>query len=97
MTRYLFVLFSALAMMLQSCKKDLLHWQSVQKLNSNTTCRLDNIRFMGDNVCIIAGGTKFAQSMVLRSVDGGYTWSNYSDTNAQKELSGMGVSPNGSI
>ena len=52
---------------------------------------------MGDNTCIIAGGIEFDQSVILRSVDGGYTWSSYSDTDAKKEMFGMGLSPNGII
>ncbi len=80
-----------------SCKKDLLHWQKVQQLTSNTTMRLNHIQFLGDNTCIIAGGTEFDQSAIVRSVDGGYTWNCYSDTNAKKEMFGMGLSPNGTI
>ena len=82
---------------LAGCKKDLLHWQKVQQLTSNTTMRLNHIQFMGDNTCIIAGGIEFDQSVILRSVDGGYTWSSYSDTDAKKEMFGMGLSPNGII
>ena len=80
-----------------SCKKDLLHWQKVQQLNSNTTSRLNHIQFLGSGICIIAGGVEFVQSEIVRSVDGGYNFTASSDTNAPKEMFGMGLSANGNI
>ena len=79
------------------CKKDLLHLQKVQQLNSNTTTRLNHIRFINNNICIAAGGGEFLQSEIVRSTDGGYTWTAYSDSAAPKEMFGMGVSANGNI
>ncbi len=61
---YFFLLF--LITFFSACKKDLLHLQKVQQLNSNTTSRLNNIRFINDSICIIAGGVQFLQSEVLR-------------------------------
>jgi photosystem II stability/assembly factor-like uncharacterized protein len=78
------------------CKKDQLQWQKVQKLTSNTTGSLNHIQFIG-NTCIISGGITWSQSEVLRSVDGGYTWSNYSYAPVAIELYGSGLSPNGNI
>jgi photosystem II stability/assembly factor-like uncharacterized protein len=80
-----------------SCKKDLLHWQRVQRLNSNTTATLNNVRFIGSNICIAAGGVKYDQSVIVRSVDGGYTWSAFSNSSAPKEMYGMNVAANGNI
>jgi photosystem II stability/assembly factor-like uncharacterized protein len=87
----LFLLFT------NSCKKDVLHWQSVQKLNSNTTSRLNKIRFLNDSICIIAGGEKWNKSDILRSADAGYTWTNSSSNEAKKGMYGMSVSPAGTI
>jgi len=80
-----------------SCKKDLVHFQKVYQLNTGTTAQLDNVRFINDTLCIAAGGVQFDQSVILRSVDGGYTWSSYSSPDAPKEMYGMGISPNGNI
>lgn len=91
------ILFLFVLILFNSCKKDLLHWQKVQQLNSGTTNRLNNIRLLNNNICIIAGGATFYQSEVVRSVDGGYTWAAQSDADAPKEMYGMGVSQNGNI
>jgi photosystem II stability/assembly factor-like uncharacterized protein len=80
-----------------SCKKDILHFQKVQKLNGNTPNKLNHIRFIGGDICIAAGGIQFEQSDVTRSVDGGFNWSASSYADAPKEMFGMGVSPNGDI
>lgn len=80
-----------------SCKKDLLHWQQVQRLTSNSTDRLNHIRFMNDSVCLIAGGEIYNRAAVLRSADGGYTWTANSYPQAGKAMFGMGVSPEGSV
>ena len=90
-TAAIFILFTF------SCKKDLLSLHKVQQLNSNTTARLNHIRFIGNNICIAAGGVTFAQSDIVRSVDGGYTWIAMTDPDAPKELFGMGVSALGTI
>ncbi len=98
MLRYLsFICITVIILLASSCKKDILHWQQVQKLNSNATCQLNRIRFVGNNTCIAAGGVKFDQSVVLRSTDGGYTWAASSYPAAPKGMYGMAVSPNGNI
>lgn len=79
------------------CRKDMLHFNKVVKLNSNTSSRLNNIRFLDNNVCIAAGGETFYRSVMCRSVDGGYTWTTDSSTDAPKELYGMGVAPDGGV
>jgi len=95
--RGLIVVFLPAFLLISSCKKDLLHWSKVQQLNSNTTTRLNHIRFLGDNICIIAGGVEFAQSEIVVSGDGGYTWSATSRSDAPKEMFGMGTSANGNV
>jgi photosystem II stability/assembly factor-like uncharacterized protein len=80
-----------------ACKKDVLHWQKVQKLNSNTSARLNHVRFINDTICIASGGVQFSQSQIVRSTDGGYTWSAYSSPDAPLEMMGMDLSSNGTI
>lgn len=91
----LFTLFSAF--LFGSCKKDMLHWQHVQQLSSGTSNRLNNVKFISSNICIAAGGKQFDQSDIIRSTDGGYTWTHTSNTAAQKEMYGMSIAPNGTI
>lgn len=98
MLRFLCYALAALFILpVASCKKDLLHWHSVQLLPSHTTTRLNNIRFLGNNICIISGGIQYDQSEILRSTDGGYTFTAFSDQDAPKEMFGMGVSANGTM
>ncbi|MFI5196301.1 MAG: WD40/YVTN/BNR-like repeat-containing protein [Chitinophagales bacterium] len=92
-----FLFFIFFATLFSACKKDVLHWRNIQKLNSNTTCRLNHVRFINDTICIAAGGVQFTQSQIIRSADGGYTWSAYSSSDAPKEMFGMGVASNGNI
>ncbi len=92
-TTLLFALLFAYA----SCKKDVLHWQRVQQLSSNTTSKLNHVRFITDSICVIGGGVHFEKAEVLRSVDGGYTWNNYSYPEAGKGMYGMGVGVDGTI
>lgn len=80
-----------------SCKKDLLHWQKVQQLTSNTTSRLNNIKFISNDICLIAGGELFLNSTVLRSTDGGYSWAANSYPDAAKGMYGFSFSAEGVI
>ena len=93
---HFFIFLSGITLFV-SCKKDLLHFQKVQQLNSNTAAKLNNVRFINDSICIAAGGFTFQQSIILRSVDGGYTWVAGSSPDAPKEMYGMGISPNGTV
>ena len=96
--RHLFCIFATCIVLgANSCKKDLLHWQHVQQLNSNTTSRLNSIKFISDSICVAAGGVQFDQSVILRSADGGYTWIANSYSSAPKEMYGIGLSGNCTI
>lgn len=98
MTRYIrtTLLFTFL-LAYASCKKDVLRWQHVQQLSSNTTSKLNHIRFITDSISVIGGGVHFEKAEVLRSVDGGYTWNNYSYPEAGKGMYGLGVGVDGTI
>jgi photosystem II stability/assembly factor-like uncharacterized protein len=80
-----------------SCKKDLLHWKKVQQISTNTTCRLNHVKFIGASICLATGGDKYQKSEILRSEDGGYTFTSYSDPKAEKGMYGFGQSPSGKI
>ncbi len=89
----LFVVF-----LLGACKKDMLYFQSVQKINSYTdTDRLNKILFIDSSNGFIAGGERFADAVILATHDGGYTWQKMSFPVAGKGLYDMVVSPSGAI
>ncbi|MBS1587910.1 MAG: hypothetical protein JSS82_20440 [Bacteroidetes bacterium] len=94
---YSILAFTALACLSPSCKKDLLHYQSAQKIESGTTDRLNDILFINDSTGFIVGGQRFASATILTTHDGGYTWSDTSFPEAGKELFGISQSPNGNI
>jgi photosystem II stability/assembly factor-like uncharacterized protein len=81
-----------------SCKKDKIYFDKIERVESNTTSRLNRIQFLNDTTCIIAGGEKFNKAEILRSTDGGYTWQSFSDfPETNKGQYGFGVSPAGKI
>ena len=83
---------------LVSCRKDLLHWQSVQKLETHTTTdRLNKILFINDSVGFVIGGQRFYNSTILTTKDGGQTWAYRSIKDASKGLYGITQSPAGAI
>ena len=75
----------------------MLHWQQVRVLDAHTTSKLNRMQFVSDSVCVIAGGIHFEKAEVLRSTDGGYSFTNYSYPDAGKGMYGMCVSGNGTI
>ena len=98
MFKYLHIgVVSFLLLFASSCKKDVLHWQKVQAINSGTTSRLNHIRFLDNNICIIGGGETFAEANILRSVDGGFTFVANSYPQAGKSMLGMCLSPSGNL
>jgi len=72
-----------------SCKKDLLHWQSVQKLESGSERRLCNILFLNDTTGFIIGGERFTHADILTTYDGGKTFSFRTLPEAGKTLFGI--------
>jgi photosystem II stability/assembly factor-like uncharacterized protein len=82
---------------LSSCKKDKLYFQKIEIIGSNTTARLNKIKFLNDSVCIVAGGERFYSSALLRSMDGGHTWQNYAFTEIPKGIYELETSPSGTL
>jgi photosystem II stability/assembly factor-like uncharacterized protein len=89
--RYLSLFCGTIVFLFATCKKDQLKFHSVQKMVSNTNCRLNHVRFISPTTVIAAGGIQFYQSEIVISHDGGYTWSSFSDPAAPKEMFGMAV------
>jgi photosystem II stability/assembly factor-like uncharacterized protein len=80
-----------------SCKKQTLYFQKVERVESNTTSRLNRIQFLDDTTCIIGGGDKFLKAEILISRDGGHTWQLDSFPQSGKGLYGFGVSRSGGV
>ena len=80
-----------------ACKKDLLHWQSVQELNSHTNSQLTNIHSLDGTTFIGAGGDIWSKSVIIRSTDGGYTWTCDSVPACMLEMYGMSIADNGTL
>ena len=59
---------------LAACRKEQLYFQKIERIESNTTSRLNRIMYVDDTTCIIAGGEKFLKAEVLISRDGGNSW-----------------------
>jgi photosystem II stability/assembly factor-like uncharacterized protein len=64
-----------------ACRKEKLHWQKVERIESHTTDRLNNILFIDNNIGFVVGGQRFYTTTILTTNDGGGTWQlkNYAD------------------
>lgn len=82
---------------LLSCRKDRLRLKKVQQLDSHTTNKINRIRFIGDNICILGGGVHFLSADIIRSADGGYTWAANNYPEAGKGMYGACIAPNGHV
>lgn len=91
------VLIGLLYMLLPACKKDQLKLSSVFVMDAHTTARLNKVRFLGSKVCLIAGGEKFHQAIVLKSTDGGFHWQADTIAQAGKAMYGLTIAPTGKI
>lgn len=78
------------------CKKDLLHFSKVQKIESHTTQdRLSRIIFVNNNLGYVVGGQRFYHCVILTTRDGGYTFTISSFPDAGKCLYGITQAPSG--
>jgi photosystem II stability/assembly factor-like uncharacterized protein len=68
-------IITVFALFVSACKKEKLHWQQAEKLESHCTDRLNTIRFINDTLGYVAGGQRFDKSTILVTRDGGNTWS----------------------
>ena len=84
-------------MLMASCKKDLIHPQSISRLQTPTSNRLNKILFVNDLLGFCVGGSRFDEADILITKDGGFTWSIYISPDAHKELFGITQSPAGAI
>lgn len=76
-----------------ACKKGKLEWENVEKIESHTGDRLNEIIFTNGNEGYIVGGERFDRATLLKTTDGGKSWilSNYPE--AGKGIYGIDVAP----
>jgi len=92
------VLFLFVYLLATGCKKDLLHFSKVQKIDSHTTQdRLTRSIFVNDTLGYVVGGQRFLNCVILTTKDGGYTYSLSTFPDAGKCLYGITVSPSGTV
>lgn len=85
---YLFILI--LSSILSACRKDRLHPEGLEKVDMHTTTdRLNKILFLNDNVGFVVGGNRFDNAAILKTVDGGSTWSYQSFSDNDKGIYGI--------
>ncbi len=85
-----------IAAFIAGCKKEPLSFDKIVHLESHTSSRLNNIRFV-NGIGIIGGGEKYLSAEILISKDGGNTWTHSSYPEAGKGMYGLGTSPNGTV
>ena len=91
-----FVLLAGL--MLCACRKDLVRYQSAQRVPTGTINRLNKILFVNDTLGFVCGGPRFDAAEILITRDGGKNWSPAAlPQEAGKELFGMAQAPDGSV
>lgn len=83
--------------LLASCTKDLIHPSQVERLETHTQNRLNDILFVNDTLGFCVGGSRFDEADILKTADGGLTWQLFISPNTNKELFGICRSPSGAI
>ncbi len=94
--RCAFIMLAGL--LLASCRKDLIRYQSAQQLPTGIVNRLNKIFFANDTLGFVCGGPRFDKADILITRDGGRTWAlALLPPEAGKELFGITKAPDGSI
>lgn len=90
----LFSLLVLVTMLNTSCRKDLVRWQSVEKIEiPGSADRLNKIYFINDTTGFVVGGQRFFNSTILRTGDGGTSWTYRNLDEAPKGLYNITEAP----
>jgi photosystem II stability/assembly factor-like uncharacterized protein len=89
--------FIVFILLLSGCRKEKLHLQKVERVETNTASRMNRLAIINDSIYIIGGGEKFSRAEVLYSSNSGNTWQLLSFPDIGKGLYGLGVSPSGEV
>jgi len=84
-TLFLLTIHVSLLTILPSCQKEKVSL-SFSRLTSGTTDDLDDILFLNDSIGYACGGLRYDKGDILKTIDGGFTWVDQSDSNMTKEL-----------
>jgi photosystem II stability/assembly factor-like uncharacterized protein len=83
---------------LHSCKKDQLALTQVTRLPyQNAATRFNKICFINDKIGFVAGGERFQDAALLRTVDGGQTFSQIHIPAAGKAIYDVTIAPDGTL
>lgn len=93
----LIFLLGTVLLLFSACKKDELHFQQVEKIDSHTTSRLNKILFINDSEGFIAGGERFYAATLLGTKDGGNSWQQLTFPQADKGLYGITWAPSHTV
>lgn len=80
-----------------SCRKDLLHWQSVEQIKVDGNPQLNNAVFLPNGLGIICGGWRFDPSTILISTDKGLSWQKKIMPDNSIGLFGASISPDNTL
>lgn len=89
--------FLLLILFLPSCRKDLLHWQSVQQINVGTNEQLNTALFLPNGIGMIGAGSRFGVAKLFISTDKGLSWQAKQMPEESKGLFGSCVAPDGNV
>ncbi len=84
-------------MSVTACRKDLLHWQNVEKIETNTTERLNKILFLASGKSIICAGGKFEEALILTSEHNADNWVAHSIPDLGVGMLGMTQTPDNKL
>jgi photosystem II stability/assembly factor-like uncharacterized protein len=80
-----------------ACRKDVLHWKTVEHIETNTTAQLNTAVFLADGTGIIGGGSRFEKAQILISHDRGVHWTNKDMPADSKGFFGCSVAPDNTL
>lgn len=80
---------------ISACKKGKLEWQKIEKIESHTGDRLNEVIFINNSEGYIVGGERFERATILKTTDGGNTWTANNYPDAGKGIYGISKAGNG--
>lgn len=96
MKKHLYCLFF-LSCLFCACRKDVLHWKTVEKIAVAGTIQLNTAVFLPDGTGIIGGGTRFDRAQVLVSHDKGISWTGIEMPADSKGFFGSCITPDNTL
>jgi photosystem II stability/assembly factor-like uncharacterized protein len=95
--RYLVTIICFVLILCLGCRKDLIRYRSVVRVETGSDSRWNRILFVNDTLGFVVGGERFVKGEVLTTRDGGRSWVLYTSPEAQKSMFGVAAAPDGGI